>query len=80
MEPRHSKKPMRHATKTTCKNIREWIKLGLATAAGIVFLCCCLDPKPNEMASIMSLCFCLILLGEKTLPERLISMARNLKQ
>lgn len=53
-------------------NVREWVVLIMAVAAGGVFLHLCIKPDSNPWFTVLSLVLCLTLLGKMTLLDRIL--------
>lgn len=70
---------VRQSLRTTCAATREWITLGLGTAAGVGFIWQCLGGTAQMGSSVLLLFLCLTLLGRMTVLDRFVQVIRALR-
>jgi hypothetical protein len=69
----------RQSVKSACDATREWVAVGLGTAAGVGFICPCLCGSGPMGSSVLLLFLCLTLLGRLTVLDRLVQLSRVVK-
>ena len=65
--------------KSACDATREWIAVGLGTAAGVGFIWQCLGGTGPMGSSVLLRFLCLTLLGRMTVLDRLVQLSWAVK-
>ena len=69
----------RQSVKSACDATREWVAVGLGTAAGVGFIWQCLGGTRPMGSSVQLIFLCLTLLGRMTVLDRLVQLSRVVK-
>lgn len=70
----------RQSEHSACKVTREWIALGLGTAAGVGFICQCLAGIAPFETPVLLLFLCLTLLGRMTALQWLVKLVQAFRK